>query len=129
MVNLDVSRGHCAGALRRERQLCGVLAVQRQGDTFQVQQDFDDVFLHALNGRVLVLDTVDLDFGDGATGHRRQQNATQRIAQRVTKASLEGLKGNRCTGIRSLINFDDAGCQKLSNRILHKTPSMISGIA
>jgi hypothetical protein len=76
-----------------------------------------------------VLDTVDLDLGDGATGHRRQQNATQRIAQRVTEASLEGLKGNRCAGIGSLINFDDAGCQKLSNRILHKTPSMISGIA
>ena len=76
-----------------------------------------------------MLNTIDLNFGNGATGHGGQQDTTQGVTQRVTKASLEGLKGNRRTGIGSLINFDDAGCQKLSDRILHKTPSMILGIA
>ena len=76
-----------------------------------------------------MLNTVDFDFGDGKTGHGRQQNATQGIAQSVAKASLERLERHSGTGIGSLINFDDAGCQKLSDRTLHRTPSMISGIA
>jgi len=45
------------------------LVVQDHADVFKVQQNIDDVFLHTFDGRVLVLDTIDLDFSNGATGH------------------------------------------------------------
>ena len=75
-----------------------------------------------------MLHTVYFDFSDGAAGHRGQQNTTQRIAQGMTEATLERLQCHGGAGIRGLINFDDAGSQKLSDRTLHKAPSIASGI-
>ena len=49
------------------------------------------VFLQAFERGVLVQHAVDLDFGDGEAGNRRQQHATQRIAQRVAVAALQRL--------------------------------------
>ena len=40
-----------------------VAVVQLQHDALQVEQDVDDVFLHAVERRVLVQHAGDLDFG------------------------------------------------------------------
>ena len=60
-------------------------------DTLEVQQDVDHVFLHAVERRVLMQHAGDLDFGRREAGHRGQQHATQRIAERVAVAALERL--------------------------------------
>jgi hypothetical protein len=52
--------------------------VQADRDILEVQQDFDDVLLHALDGGVLVQHAVDLDFGDGAPGI--EDSSTRRSA-------------------------------------------------
>ena len=70
VVGLDIGRGHGAGAFGHQRQLGLVLTGHGQSHALQVEQYFDDVFLGTFNRRVLVLDAVNLDFGDGAAGHR-----------------------------------------------------------
>jgi len=57
----------------------------------EVQQDFDHVLLQTLKRCVLVQHAVDFDLDDGAARDRREQHATQRVAQGVTKATLERL--------------------------------------
>ena len=46
----------------------------------EIQEDFDNLFLNALDGAVLMVDTVDLDFHHGAAGYGGQQNTTQSIS-------------------------------------------------
>ena len=52
---------------------------------------------HALDGGELVERIVELDLGDGGAGDRRQQRATQRIAQCVPEARLERADGETLT--------------------------------
>ena len=67
--------------------------MHNEADVFEVQQDIDYVFLHALDGAVLMQHPVDLHFGNGAARHRREQNTAQSVAQRVAEAPLQRLKG------------------------------------
>ena len=43
------------------------------------------------NGGELVVDALDADRGDGGAGHRRQQDAAQRITERQAEAALQGI--------------------------------------
>jgi hypothetical protein len=82
--------------------------VQLKDDAFQVKQDVDDVFAHAVERRVLVDDTCDLRLGRRIPNHRRQQNATQCISERVPVAALERLHRDDCGVMPDRFNFDRA---------------------
>ena len=112
MVDDDVAGAHRARALLRERQLGFFARVHLDRDALQVQQDVDDVLLHALDARVLVQHAVDLGLDDGSAGHRRQQHAPQRVAERVAEAALERLhRDARAVGAERL-NLDGSRPQE-----------------
>ena len=68
-----------------------VLAVHDDADTLQIQQDIDHVFLDAVDGGVFVQHALDTAVDDRAAAYRRQQDASQRIAERVTETALQRL--------------------------------------
>ena len=73
------------------RSSATVARVHAQRDALQVQQDVDDVFLHALDA-VYSCSTPSISTSVIArAGHRRQQHAPQRVAQRVAETALERL--------------------------------------
>ena len=63
VVELDVRTRHRARALLGNPELSGIARVHTNGDLLEVQEDFDDVFLHALDARVLVEYTFDFRGG------------------------------------------------------------------
>ncbi len=119
VIQLDIGSGNSARALLHQAQGHFITAVQLDGDTFEVEQDFDDIFLHALDGAVLVEHTVDLSLDHSAAGHGGQQNTTQRVAQGVAKTTLEGLESDLGTGRTDHLHIDMAGGQELIYRTLH----------
>jgi len=58
---------------------------------------------------------VDLNFRDRAARHRRQQHATQRVAQGVAKATLERLNDYTCLTRGNGLHLDDTGLQELGD--------------
>ena len=69
VIDLDVTRCHQTGALFAQGHFSFFLAAHHQGNTLQVQQDFNDIFLHTLNGAVLMKHAIDLGFCNGTTRH------------------------------------------------------------
>ncbi len=63
----------------------------RIATSLRFKKNLDDVFLQAFERRVLVQHAVDFDFDDRAARNRRQQHATQRVAERVAEAALHRL--------------------------------------
>ncbi|MCY1513772.1 hypothetical protein D9M68_482870 [compost metagenome] len=88
---LDVAGQHRAGAGLAQHQGHFVAIVQLENHALQVQQDVDDIFANARDGRVFVHHARHLHFGRRVAGHRRQQDAAQGVAQRMTVATLERL--------------------------------------
>ena len=66
-----------------------------EADHFQVQDDFGHVLNHPFNSRKLVQYTVRANGRDSKAFQRRQQNATQGIADGDAVALLERLKFKR----------------------------------
>ena len=120
VVRLDVGGRDRALAGLGELQHHVVAVVQLEHDALQVQQDVDDVFLHAVERRVLVQHAGDLDLGRRVAGHRRQQHAAQRVAQRVAVAALERLHHHLGVERRHALHVDDARLQQ--NIALHAVP-------
>jgi hypothetical protein len=89
---LDVGRGDHAFAVLAQAQRDFVAVVELEHHALEVQQHVDDVFLDAVDGRVLVHHASNGDFGRRMTHHGRQQHAAQGVAQRVTVAALERLQ-------------------------------------
>jgi hypothetical protein len=79
---------------------------------FEVQQDIDDVFLHAVDGRILVQDTGDRDFSRCVAHHGGQQTRRS-VAQRVTIAALDGSRVTFGAIDAKLLNVDSFGFNKL----------------
>jgi hypothetical protein len=94
VIGLDIAGGDRALTFLAQYQLASSLPFMVRRHALEVQQDLDHVFLHTLDSRVLVQNAVDLDLGDRAAGHGRQQNATQGIAQRVAETTLQRLQGD-----------------------------------
>src|SRR5699024_6767135 len=69
----DVIRGHVTRTFLNQFQRGFITVFHPQGNPFEVEEDVDDIFLNALDGRVFVLYAVDLHFGDRASGHAGQQ--------------------------------------------------------
>ena len=66
----DITSGNGACSRLGRGQSYLVLAFQLHSDTFQVEQDFKNVFLYTFFAAVLVQYSVDLDFSNRTTGHR-----------------------------------------------------------
>ena len=109
---LDVARGDGAfpALLQGKQRLLPV--VHLQDNALQVQQEIHDVFLHAVECRVLVQHARDLDLGRSETGHGGQQGAPQGVAQGVAVAALERLHRELGVVRRNVLHVDDAGLQK-----------------
>ena len=86
---LDVIGGDLTGANCLNTHCLRTIGVQLCSDTLQVQDNFGNVFLDALNGGELVNHAVDLDAGHGDTGQRGKKHTTQAIAQCDAKATLQ----------------------------------------
>ena len=85
------------------------VAVKRlENQTLDVQYDVSDVFDHALGRGELVLHALNLDGGCLGTVKRREQNATQRVAERIAVATLERLDDKTRDGI---VHFFRCNCR------------------
>ncbi|ALP40874.1 hypothetical protein WL1483_1455 [Aeromonas schubertii] len=102
----DITSGNGACSRLGQGQSYLVLAFQLHSDAFQVQQDFENVFLNTFLAAVLVQYAIDFDFSDCTTGHRRKQNTTQGVAQRVTKTTLKRLKSHFCVSRANLLDVN-----------------------
>ena len=89
-----------------------VAVVELQHDALQVEQDVDDVLLHAVERRVLVQHAGDPDLGRRVARHRRQQHAPQRVAQRMAVPALERLHHHLGVERRAGLHVDDARFQQ-----------------
>ena len=85
----DVARGDRARTLLTQVHGDRLVLLGRHDQTLEVQDDGGDIFFDAGHGGELVQHAVDADAGDGRAGNRRQQRASQRIAQGVTESGLQ----------------------------------------
>ena len=115
VVRVDVASRHRARALLRQAQLRAVARVHLEGDLLQVEQDVDDVFLHAFDGGVLMEHAFDFHFSDGSARHGRQQYATQRVAERVAEATLERFDHDAGLARSRGLHLDDTWLQKFAD--------------
>ena len=90
-----------------------VAVVQAEHHALQVQHDVDDVFLHAVDRRVLVQHAGDRHFGRRVADHRRQQHAAQRVAERVAVAALERLERDLGAVAAERLDVDGFGFQQI----------------
>jgi len=96
-----------------QRQHGFLLLEQLQGQALQIEQDLDDVFLHAFDGTVFVLNAVDFDIDHGCTRHRGQQDAAQRVAEGVTETAFQRLQHDLGTRGTDGLHSNAARRQKL----------------
>ncbi len=90
----DVAGGHFARALLFQGQTLGTFAMHAKRDLLEVQDDVGDILPHALDGRKLVQNGINLHRRDRRALQRGQQNAAQRIAQGHAEAALERLSND-----------------------------------
>ena len=109
---IDIRSENSAFAVFFQRQRDFIAVVQLEHDALQVQQDVDDVFLHAVERRVLVQHAGDRDFGRRIADHRRQQHAAQRVAQRVAVAALKRLHHDFGMTGAERFDFNNTGFQQ-----------------
>src|SRR5690606_441282 len=110
--DLDVTRGNHALARLRQPQRDFTAAVELEHNALQVQQQVDHVFTHAVERGVLVEHSFDRHFGRRVAGKRRQEDAPQRIPQRMAKAALERLHRHPRLNRRGALDVDDARFQQ-----------------
>ena len=94
VIQLNISCSHLARSFLGQGQGHMITAVHLDCQTFQVQQDLDDIFLNAFDGAVFMQNAVDFRLYHGTTGHGREQNTTKRIAQGMAETTLQRLKSN-----------------------------------
>ena len=111
---LNIGGADNALAVLTELQHDFVATVELENDTLQIQKDINDIFLHAIDGRVLVQDAVDAHVGRRVAGHRGKQNTPQGIAQGVTVAAFKRLHHNPGLYRRQALHINDARFQKSS---------------
>ena len=88
-------------ALLRDMHLdLGRLAVQPADEVLEVEDDIRNVLADARERGELVRDALDLDGRDGGALERREQDAAQRVAERVAEAAVERLDPRTRRGSR-----------------------------
>ena len=119
MLGGYVAGGHRARALLVQPQLGDIARMHADGYQFEIEQDIDDILLHALDGRVLMQHAFDGHFRDCRSRQGRQQHAAQGIAQRVTETAFKRFDHNARMAGRHGMYFDDPRLQKFIDRSLH----------
>src|SRR3954453_4457759 len=93
---VDVLRGDLAGPRGHQRRFdLGRVRVHPADDALEVEDDVGDVLGHALDRRELVGDALDAHARHGSPGERGQQDAAQRVAERVAETAIERLDRGR----------------------------------
>jgi hypothetical protein len=110
---LDVGGGHQALAVLAQAQRDFIAVVELEHHALEVEQHVDDVFLHAIDGRILMHHPGDGDFGRRMAGHGRQQDPAQGIAQRVAVTALERLERDFGAIGRHLFDVDGLGLEQI----------------
>jgi len=108
VIDGDVAGGDDTLALLGQGQDHLVAAMLANGHILEVEQDFDDVLLQALEGGVFVQHAVDFHFDDGTAGNRGEQHATQRVAQGMPETALQGLDDDLCAIWSELLDAEAA---------------------
>ncbi len=103
----NIAGRHGSGTLLVQAHFGNIARMHADRDRLEIQQDVDDVFLHALDGGVFVQHAFDLDLGDGCARQRGQQHAPQRVAQGVTKTPFERFDHDARMARRHRLYFDD----------------------
>ena len=85
----DVRRGDRAGAALDELELRGMGHVALEAQPLEVEEDLDDILLDPRDGAELVRHVPDLHGRDGSALERREQHATQGVAQRHAVAGTQ----------------------------------------
>ncbi|MDF9754755.1 hypothetical protein OKW51_001718 [Pseudomonas hunanensis] len=119
VIQLNIGSGNHPRTLFRQGQRNFVTTVQFDSQAFQVQQDFNDVFLYTFDRGVLVEYAIDLGLDYCTARHGGQQDAAQRVAQGMAEATLERLERDLGAGWTDNLHVDVTGCQKLIYRNLH----------
>src|SRR6476661_6437563 len=104
---VDVLRGDLAGAGDDERGLdLGRVGVHAAHDALEVQHDVRHVLGDALDRGELVRDPLDAHAGDRRPRERGQQHTTQRVAEGVAEAAIEGLDRERAAVLLDRLTGD-----------------------
>src|SRR5271170_7222949 len=106
--DVNVARGDGARPAALENEALDAVALHLDRDVLDVEHDVDDVLADAGDRRKLVQHAVDVDRCDRGALKRRQQHATQRIAERLAKAALQRLRdhGGDAPRIVALLDFE-----------------------
>src|SRR5690606_17374152 len=72
MTSHDIAGCHNTGTLRIQMDDSLFLAIENNSNSLEVEQDFNNVFLHTFDSAVLMNDTIDFDFFDGTAWHGRE---------------------------------------------------------
>jgi len=107
----DIARRDYALALLAQVEQRLLAVMQLEYDTLQIEEDVDYVFLHTVDGRVLMQHTADLHFSRRIPGHGRQQDSPQGVAQCVSIASFERLHRDLRVGRSDGLHIDDTRLQ------------------
>src|SRR5690606_27539763 len=108
VVNLDVACRDQTGALFRQGQNRLILTMHDNRHAFQVEKNFDHIFLNAFKCAVFVQHAFNFSTDNCTTWHRRQQNATEGIAKGMAKSAFEWLQCHLGSGRADLLHFDDS---------------------
>ncbi|SPO53068.1 protein of unknown function [Pseudomonas sp. JV551A1] len=119
VIQLNIGSGNHPRTLFRQGQRNFVTTVQFDSQAFQVQQDFNDVFLNTFDRGVLMEYAVDLGLDYCTARHGGQQDAAQRVAQGMAETTLERLERNLGAGRTDYLHINVAGSQELIYRNLH----------
>ena len=84
----NVGCSHRANARFIQGQNDFIFTLNSYRQPFQVEQDFQDIFLYALFGAVLMQYTINFNLGHRATRHGRKQNTAQCVTKSMAKATL-----------------------------------------
>jgi hypothetical protein len=117
-------------AILAQAQCHFITVVQLEDHTLQIQQDVDNIFLNAIDRRVLVQHASDRDFGRSETRHGRQNTRRSALPKRVAVATLKGLQSHLGTVGAELFNTDGFGFQQIfACRLPLNTPARYTGKA
>src|SRR3990167_8074823 len=101
-----VRSGHLFGTLHRKSNGLRFIGEELKAYFADVQKKRDHVFFHAFNSGKFVRNSRKLHVGDSRAGKRGENDAAQRIAERVAVARVEPVYFIRTASLRL---GDDAG--------------------
>mmetsp|Transcript_10721 Transcript_10721/g.27853 ORF Transcript_10721/g.27853 Transcript_10721/m.27853 type:complete len:390 (-) Transcript_10721:870-2039(-) len=103
----DLAGFDFARTFRLQHHALWRVALHEDRNLLQVQHDRRDVFANTLDRREFVNDIVDLNADDRSTLQGRQQNATQRVAESRTIATLQRLNDELGFALGIVSGLDD----------------------